>query len=373
MRMSLLRRSRLLAPRGNPLFKPIDRAGIALVMALGVLPRRKRPATLRRIGVLRSAAIGDTFHVNGLLQDIRAAHPEADLVLVTGRGNAEAGALSVHGLGRQLVLPLSNPVKAIGALRRERFDALIDTGSWPRFDALLTALSGARFRVGFRTPGQHRHYTFDAPVDRRSDVHEIENYRALGRAVGTHESSQPRILRDALPAVTDMPDAPFAVFHPWAGGYRGEVREWPVDRWVTLATRLQDQFRTVLVTGAPNQADRTSDLVAQLRAKGISASGSTHGVRDAAAIIASAQFLVGVNTGIPHLSALLGTPSVVLDGPTRPQRWGLIGPRTASVVSSYPDCGYLELGYDYAGNRQDCMRGISVDEVDKAVRRLLQM
>jgi heptosyltransferase-3 len=366
-----LRRSRLLAPRGNPLFKPLDRAAIPLVRLLGILPSRSLPADVRRIGVLRTAAIGDTFLLSGLLGDLRAAFERADIVLATGRGNAEAGTLAIAGTARQLVLPLSRPAAAVRALRREQFDVLIDSGSWPRFDALLTALSGARYRVGFRTHGQFRHYAYDAVVDHASDVHEIENFRALGRIIGTRASTVPRISRDGLRPTSGTPPRPFAVIHPWAGGYRGEIREWPNERWVELAVRLQSHVGSFLVTGAPAQTDRTAALIEQIRAHGIPAAGSSHGVRDVAAIMCEAEVVIGVNTGIPHLAALLGVPAVTLDGPTGPLRWGLVGARVASVTSSFPDCGYLDLGYDYAGRRLDCMLGISVDMVEKAVRRLL--
>jgi heptosyltransferase-3 len=366
-----LQKSRILSKRGNPLLKPLDRAGIPLIRLLGFLPSQAMPPDIHRVGVLRTAAVGDTLLLSGILRDVRAAYPHADLMLLTGRENAEAGALALGGTGRLVVLPLSRPHAAVSALRRERLDVLIDTGSWPRFDALLTALSGARYRVGFRTAGQFRHYAYDAVVMHNSEAHEIENFRALARAIGVHGSTLPSISRETLRRVPETPRPPFAVFHPWAGGYRGEIREWPEERWIELAQRLQSRFDSFLITGAPSQSERTARLVGQLRAKGVKASGSSHSVREVAAILCESEVVVGVNTSITHLGALLAVPAVVLDGPTGPIRWGLIGPRVASVMSELPGCGFLDLGYDYAGHRTDCMLGISVEAVERAVRQIL--
>ena len=373
MLVERLRRSRLFAKRGNPLLKPLDRAGIPIVWLLGLLPSRRMPAQPRRIGFLRTAAVGDTLLLSGVLRDVRAAYPEADLVLFTGRENAQAGSLSVARIGRLVVLPLSRPHAAIAALRRERLDVLVDTGAWPRFDAFLAALSGARYRVGFRTARQYRHYAYDASVHHDSNVHEIENFRALGRAIGTTAATIPSIACDGLPHIPETPRRPFVVFHPWAGGYRGEIREWPEERWIELARRLAPNFESFLITGAPSQAGRTAKLVDRLHAHGLRAAGSTHTVRDVASILAQSDLVVGVNTSIPHLGALLGVPAVVLDGPTGPMRWGLIGPKVASVTSVLPGCGFLDLGFEYAGHRTDCMQGISVDAVHEAARNLLHL
>jgi len=37
------------------------------------------------------------------------------------------------------------------------------------------------------------------------------------------------------------------------------------------------------------------------------------------------------------------------------------------VNSELEGCGFLHFGWEYAGNREDCMQGISVDRVLQAV------
>ena len=57
---------------------------------------------------------------------------------------------------------------------------------------------------------------------------------------------------------------------------------------------------------------------------------------------------------------------MALNGPTSALRWGPVGPRTVCVDSDLPGCGFLNLGFEYEGQREDCMAGISVDRVADA-------
>lgn len=361
--------------RGNTALKLADRyAGPPLLGLLGLLPKRTMPSAIGRVGVLRTAAIGDTLLLSGILRDLRRAYPSADLVVVTGEDNAEAGELVAFGIARQLRISVRDVPGAVMALRRERFDVLIDTGAWPRFDALLVALSGARFRIGFRTRGQHRHYAYDRVADHSAVVHETENYRQLLRVVGLESVAAPSLSRASLAALLSLPRKPFLVFHPWSGGYRASQREWPAARWVELAGRLRSLEATVVVTGTAAHAPSSEQLVGEMSAVGVSATSMADRFRlcELGALVCESLAVVSVNTGVMHLAALLDVPTVGLNGPTSAKRWGPIGRRAVSVSSSLPGCGFLNLGFEYGGQRTDCMLGISVDDVERAVRRIIK-
>ena len=89
-------------------------------------------------------------------------------------------------------------------------------------------------------------------------------------------------------------------------------------------------------------------------------------------LVFRSECVVSVNTGVMHLAAAVGAPTVGLNGPTAETRWGPVGERAVSVNSSFPGCGYLNLGFEYDGHRKDCMAGIPVDRVERAVLELLR-
>ena len=87
-------------------------------------------------------------------------------------------------------------------------------------------------------------------------------------------------------------------------------------------------------------------------------------------MLEGARVLVSVNTGVMHLGAILGTPTVSINGPNRNGRWGPVGPRAIGVEAPGEGCGYLHLGFDFDGQATDCMERITVEMVEAAVAQV---
>jgi heptosyltransferase I len=361
--------------RGNPRLRWADRhLGPPVLATLGRFRRRRsRPGRVRRIGLLKLTAIGDTVLLSAAIADLAAAFPRADLVFLTGRENAAVAAL-VEGPHDVVTLDAARPWRAIGELRRLRLDVLVDCGSWSRLEATLTALAGPVFTVWFRTPGQARHACQDASVDHSDEVHELVNYRRLLGALGVEGSAAPQLLPPGELADGDRPAGPYAVLHPWPNGYRRHLKEWPEARWVELAQRMSASGLDLVLTGGPADARRSGALATACAAAGTSAMDLAGQLRlgEVLDLLAEAECVISVNTGIMHMAAACGAPTVALNGPTSERRWGPVGPRTISVNSTYEGCGYLHLGSEYEGRRQDCMEGISVDAVVDAAAAVMR-
>ena len=81
--------------RGSSRARLLDRyLGIPLVFLAGQFGRKRAiPAGVRQIGLLNTAALGDTILMSGPLADLRAAYPHARIVFFTGPSNYEAARL----------------------------------------------------------------------------------------------------------------------------------------------------------------------------------------------------------------------------------------------------------------------------------------
>lgn len=182
--------------RGNRLFRFLDLwAGTPLCAVCGITRRAAGPPpAITRIGLLRTAAIGDTVLLSGPVADLRQSFLESSITLFCGGSNFEVARL-VPGLDDVVRLPITRLWKALSIVRRAGlFDAWIDFGQWPRYDALVSHFARAAFKVGFRTPGQRRHYVFDRCAAHTTDRHEIENFRALTAVLGASGGSLPCLL-----------------------------------------------------------------------------------------------------------------------------------------------------------------------------------
>lgn len=362
--------------RGSATLKRLDRyAGVALLAPFALQPKRNdiAPDSVRRIGLLKTAAIGDTLLLSGLVGDVRRAYPHATIVFIVGPDNHAAARLLPDAADEHVVVSPRNPIAAVRAVRRANLDMIIDLGAWPRFDALLATLSGARLRVGFETSNQHRHFGYDRSIPHSDSVHERENYARLLAHVGVDPSTPARV--DAPRVLSDFPAQPYAVLHPWSSGFMHHIKEWPAERWATLSESLVQRGFSIVLSGGPSERARTSDLARRVRAAGIDVfdAAGRYSLPELTDLLARADLVVSVNTGVMHLAALCGARTVSLEGPTPPLRWGPLGPRVRAVTSTYSGSGYLNLGFEYHGQRHDCMEGIAVDAVLLAVDELMKL
>ena len=330
----------------------------------------------QHVGVMCSPALGDTLLFSAALQDLRSALPAATITHVCMPQNLAAAEL-IPGADRRVVVDLTRPWDTLPRLRQQHFDVLLDFTSWQRLTACYTLLAGARYTVGFSTQGQYRSRGYDRTVEHRSDRHETANFRALllssGLRLGWGPAHAPAV---ELPAVGPLPfgeEPDLVALHLWASGQRSHLREWPQDRWIALAQELAGAHTLFLVTGGPGDHPRMEPFVTRLREAGLRAESflSPDGFRTLAHILRRCRLAVTVNTGVMHLTAIAGAPTVAINGPNRNGRWGPIGPRAVGVEAPGEGCGFLHLGFNFDGNPTDCMERISVASVLAACRSLL--
>jgi heptosyltransferase III len=354
--------------RGAKLPRMVDRyIGIPVVFLRGLFRnRRRQPEAVQRIGLISLGTIGDALLVSALAADLKNRYPDARITMIISNANRAITPLLPH-VDSFVVLTLSHPLSAVRMLRAEKFDLLIDFLQWPRISAIYASLAGARFTTGFRTPGQHRHFAYDQVVDHSSSRHELDNFRMLVRALGIAVDGKPRVevAPDDIETIRESLREPYVVFHPWASGFKGFLREWPVERYIGLAKGLAWHGYRVVVTGGPGDAEKTAALVRAARQEGVeieSMAGRLDLTRTAA-LLAGSRLVVAVSTGILHLAAALDVPLVALYGPTNPQRWGPLSSNAIVIVPEGVESGYLHLGFEYPEHPVDCMRFISVDSV----------
>jgi heptosyltransferase III len=360
--------------RGKSINRLIDSSiGIPLLNLLASFRcSRIEPEHPRRVGLLFNPALGDTLLGSAATQEIRSTFPDANLILFAAASNAAAARL-LPDVDAIEVLPITRPLQSIRMIRRCGLDMMLDFTAWQRITALYTLLSGARFTVGFERRNQYRHRGYDRTVLHRGDCHELQNLRRLTRSVGSKTVSAPRLL---------IPDGPLpqavlrggriVIFHAWASGSRSWLREWPDDFWAGLAQSLMAPGRVFLITGAPADEARCISLSRMLVDRGVPAEVliGRGGIDEIARVLTHAEMLVSVNTGIMHLGAILGVPTVSINGPTAAHRWGPVGPRAENVCPSDGSGGFLDLGFEYRGHSTSVMDRISVADVIHAIHRL---
>lgn len=348
--------------RGNTTLRFIDRVlGIPLIFLFQLFKRKtKFPFQVCSIALLKSAGIGDIALLTGVIRDLKVAFPHAQLTLFTGSSNGEMGKM----IEDIVVIPLAitRPFQAIKWIRKSTFDIWLDFDPWPRINAIFSHFSLSKWRVGFKTCGQHRHYLFDAVVEHRQDCHEIENYRRLVSKIGVIKNHPPFLKMEGEKEKC-------VVLHLFPGGSRAEKKMWDMDKWEKLAHELMRRGYAVKLTGGVEQREVLERFGQKLGSGCRSYAG--YSLRETASLLQTSACLITVDTGIMHLGAIIGCYVVALHGPTSPNRWGGIGENVFFVCPPFEYKPCIHLGFEKGCKTNKCMGAISVERVLQAFERTL--
>jgi heptosyltransferase II len=120
-------------------------------------------------------------------------------------------------------------------------------------------------------------------------------------------------------------DRPVVAFAP---GAVGPSKRWPAASYASLAKRLASQGIAVWVVGGPNERPLAAEIGAATPAV---RDLTGHDLRSAILALAAANAAVSNDSGLLHVAAALGTPSIGIFGPTSPWHWAPLNPLAAVI------------------------------------------
>ncbi len=359
--------------RGSDILRFLDRyLGIPIVTTLGFFKKkRERPQLIEKIALLKTAAIGDTVLLSAVVRDIKEKLPNSEIFFFTGSSNYEIAKIISGEFSNVNVikLPIKNPFRAISIIRQYEFDVWLDFGAWPRLNALFSYFSNAKFKVGFKTKNQYRHYIYDVTVEHDNRIHEVFNYKKILEQICIKGNNLPQINVD-----TDVEkDKNLIVIHMFPGGSRSYLKEWPETYWVRLIDYLTNKGYSIALTGAKADRDRALRVYNQCKRKNlISVVAGEFSLREVILLLRKSFLVISVNTGIMHLASALGCNLVALHGPTSPNRWGPLNENSIIIQSPLECSPCLNLGFEYGCNENKCMKEITLKAVIDAVDSFLR-
>jgi heptosyltransferase II len=152
-----------------------------------------------------------------------------------------------------------------------------------------------------------------------------------------------------------------------APGAVGPAKRWPSAAYAALARRLTAEGLAVWVLGGPDEKALATEIVGDSQARDLTG----HDLRDAVLALAAAAAAVSNDSGLLHVAAALGTPSIGIFGPTSPWHWAPLNPLAATIETTSelpcrpchkPVCRLIH---------HRCMRDIDPEAVIAATRRAI--
>lgn len=364
-----------MSERGNSLLRNLDKfAGIPLTVPAALYRHataftRKRTWPPRHAALLCPGAIGDLLLLTALLDGLRKQLPGAKIDVILSSANAQAAPL-LPGVDASFSFPVKRVDKFVRHLISKRYDVLFDASQWARFGNIVCNLSQAGLTLGFQTAGQFRSLGYDIRVPHRSDLHELDNFLALGKALWPDFTGSPHIV---LPKCRGEGESGLVYCHMWpAGGAGARLKQWPEKMWAGLIGALCGKNYQVRLTGAPAEAPRTEAFCREYfpNSKNARSIAGKVPLAELASLFSRSAAVISVNTGIMHLAAISGAPTIGLHGATNPLRWGPVGPRIISLSPRYGRHSYLDLGFEYPKNAENSLPNLPVEDVLAAFEKI---
>jgi ADP-heptose:LPS heptosyltransferase len=265
------------------------------------------PAGRPLLVVLRALGLGDLLTAVPALRALARAYPGHRRVLVAP---AALAGLALRSGAVDELAP-AGPLEPLPADLHGAEVAVNLHGRGPESTRLLLAARPRRL-LAFAHPGVPASLAGPAWL---AGEHEVRRWCRLLAAWGV----------TADPSDLDLPragarDEGTTLVHP---GAASPARRWPPERFAAVAAAEAGAGRRVRVTGGPEEVGLA---VRVARAAGLPATAVRAGrtnLVELADLVAQAGAVVCGDTGVAHLATAMGTPSVVLFGPTPPAEWGL--------------------------------------------------
>jgi heptosyltransferase-1 len=154
-------------------------------------------------------------------------------------------------------------------------------------------------------------------------------------------------------------------------GSRHATKQWPVEYVIELADRCRQQGLQVALMGGQQESALIAQIAAKMRNKpNMVHSNGSLGLL--AALIERCDLVVSPDSGPAHMAAALGVPTLVLFGPTSPERWAPRG-ENVQLIHLDLDCSPCS----NHGNKKcrrgqhECLRAIEPKTVFEQVEQIL--
>jgi heptosyltransferase-2 len=146
-----------------------------------------------------------------------------------------------------------------------------------------------------------------------------------------------------------------------APGAVGPSKRWSAASYADVARSLAMRGMTVMVLGGPGEKATAAEIISRAGANVHDLTGPDLG--NAVLALAAARGAISNDSGLLHVAAALGTPSIGIFGPTSPWHWAPLNP-LAAIIETASELPCRPCHKPVCRQRHHrCMRDISPDQV----------
>ena len=300
-----------------------------------------------RILLVKTSSLGDVIHNLPVVGDIVRHFPDAQIDWLVEESFA---ALPLLHPNVRKVIPVAvrrwrrtllqaSTWREIRAFRRnlagQRYDRVIDTQGLLKSALLVSNARGVR--CGFDRDSAREPlaaYFYQQTFAVASDQHAVERNRQLAALALGYELSSPAdygIQPPQMPRPDWLAEEAYVVL---LHATSRDDKLWDEAKWVALGQHFRQQnIRSILPWGSATEKSRSEKLSAQIPD---AICPPKLNLNEIAALLGNAHAVIGVDTGIAHLTAALNKPTIGIYTATDPALTGLYaGARAINLGGKY--------------------------------------
>lgn len=298
------------------------------------LSDRSRPHVL----VVHPGALGDVLLARLALQALRQRFPHGEIAFLGGRA---AGMLLYECGEVDRVFPAESAylsdllagMEHVGPQFRDWLEQTHTAVGW--FTDCDNAAAGTLRAIGVQSIQFNSALSPDYPAE-----HQADRYcEAIGLPVSHPSLCQvltvPSTTTEEGRRVLDMlhmpKDKPLVVIHPGSGSTRKCIESW---RLAQVIEWLVERGAAPLLLEGPADQATVASMLSRLTIVLPVVRGES--ITVVAGILSQAALYIGQDSGITHLAAAIGIPTIACFGPTSPRRWAPRGSNVTVLTGS--DC-----------------------------------
>jgi len=292
-----------------------------------------------KILLVKTSSLGDVVHNLPVASDIRASLPEAEIAWVVEEAFAAIPRLH-RAVARVIPVAIRRWRGALWregvrdevrrfreALRDTKYDAVIDSQGLLKSALIARTARGWRIGLDWKSAREPLALFYDRTFSVPRAGHAVERNRKLAA----------QALGYPIPACADYGIRAEPGRFPWLPAERYAVllhatsasaKLWPEASWRMLGERLVERgMRCVLPWGNDAERERSERLAAAIPDAIVP---PMLPLAEVSPLLAGAHAVIGVDTGLTHLGAALGRPTVGIYCATDPAATGLYGSARAA-------------------------------------------
>jgi len=281
---------------------------------------------MKSVLIIRLSHLGDVILTEPVVRSIRSAYPESRIEFLT-RSQYRTAVEMFEGidLTHSLEIPgrdetLMGLASTIKRLCSERYDIVVDLHNnlrswWIKFQ--LNANKIVTYPKNWQARKRAIKKKIHSPGEHTVDLY-LRALKKLDIAVATRiphlelQGSQERV--ESLLSKHGLQKRDYALF---AVGASHPPKRFPMQRWHGLAKQTIESLGLKVVVVEKENAPDLDEFGSLTRNGGLQVITGLE-LADLASVLRSARFTISNDSGVMHLSAAVGTPTVGLFGPTHP-------------------------------------------------------